>query len=114
MDHHIQAYFKSENDAESAAVKLKKINTRDELIDSIPGGGREVFVVPAFNFTSGATASSPGMIPAALGKTNRNSSEKFTHILEFKISSEELSEALDILGTTEAHIDEESAKQFNE
>ena len=49
MEHHLQAYFKNENDAEAAHVKLKKLQISNDRIDSIPENDSSVLLIPAVN-----------------------------------------------------------------
>ena len=111
MDHHLQAYFKSENDAESALVKLKRVAIRDARLDSIPEGNIHPYVIPALNFSSSATPNT-GVVTQNTTFNDKGSSEGLTHILEFSVSPEDVSEALQVLSSTDAHVDEQSFTQF--
>ncbi|KIL47795.1 hypothetical protein [Jeotgalibacillus campisalis] len=116
MLNHLQAYFKSENDAETALMKLQRISISEARVDSIPDdGNNKLFIVPAFNLSSaGGNAANAGMVSRNNENEKNQSSENFTHILEFKVSSDETNEALQILGTTDAHLDEETVKGYNQ
>lgn len=109
MLQHVQVYFESENDAESAVVKLKKVAISDARVDSIPDGDRNLFVIPALNF-SGGTGSSAGVI--ANPNQNQGDPKDFTHVLEFYVAPENIPEMLEVLGTTNGHLDKELVEQL--
>ncbi|MDG5470366.1 hypothetical protein P6709_01315 [Jeotgalibacillus sp. ET6] len=116
MLNHLQAYFKSENDAETALMKLQRLNISDSRVDAIPDDDNDrLFIVPAFNLSSaGGNAANAGMVSRNHQNDDNQSSQGFTHILEFKVAAEETQEALKVLGTTDAHVDEKAVQGFNE
>jgi len=61
----IQAFFKTEDDAESAKATLNKLKTNDILVDELPDGGGTMTVVPlgySGNSTHGLGAGHGGII----------------------------------------------------
>ncbi|TFE03420.1 hypothetical protein [Jeotgalibacillus sp. R-1-5s-1] len=112
MEHHIQAYFRNESDAETALAKLQKCPIRDARIDSIPDGNTNPFVLPALNFTSSSSPNA-GVITDGDAINTKGSSERFDYILEFYVEEQNRREAVNILGQTEAHLDKEAYEKIN-
>ncbi|SES33763.1 hypothetical protein [Salipaludibacillus aurantiacus] len=115
MTQKIQAYFKSEDGAEKAAARLRKVNVSNVLVDKIPDEGSpdRLVLVPALN--SGTTGSAAPGNPAAVGggvdklkdMITRDENKDFSHILEFEVDKNNVDEAMDELRQTEeAYIDE--------
>ncbi|TDL34977.1 hypothetical protein E2R51_04445 [Jeotgalibacillus sp. S-D1] len=111
MLQHVQTYFQSENDAESAVVKLKKIPISDARVDPIPDGDLNLLVVPALSF-SGNTTPTAGVVTNADLTQSQSSSGDFTHVLEFYVAPENIPETMKVLGEVNAHLDKELAEQL--
>ncbi|RKL66831.1 hypothetical protein CR203_13435 [Salipaludibacillus neizhouensis] len=116
MSHKIQAYFKTENDAEAASAKLQKVNVSNVLIDKIPEGSKGVMLLPITNLGVGGSgmgtaAGPPGMLARLtnlkdVGKSDREKSDAFSHLLDFEVTDEDFEEALDVLSESDAYLDE--------
>lgn len=115
MTQKILAYFKSEDGAEKAAARLRKVNVSNVLVDKIPdeGSSGRLVLLPALNSGNSGYAA-PGN-PAAVGggvdklKEMITSDEKkdFSHVLEFEVDKNNVDEAMNELRQTEeAYIDE--------
>jgi hypothetical protein len=89
----IQAYFKSENDAEAAKAKLEKLRVSDLLVDGFPEPENKAVFVPLF--TMGSTAASTGLIAEGIYMDREEAD--VTHLLEGKVSEADYEEAMQIL-----------------
>ncbi|MCR6095368.1 hypothetical protein HXA31_11870 [Salipaludibacillus agaradhaerens] len=113
MSQKIQAYFKTENDAENAVAQLQKLNASNVIVDELPEGGSSLILFPVANL--GTTGSGMGNFgaPGFFGSKEEiksmgsNKSETFTHIVEFNISEDESKEAFATLKEADAYIDSE-------
>jgi hypothetical protein len=113
MSQKIQAYFKTENDAEKAVAHLQKLNTSNVIVDELPEGGRSLILFPVANL--GATGSGMGNFGAPgffankeeIKNMGKNKNETFTHIVEFNVSEEVSEEAFVMLKNADAYIDPE-------
>ncbi|TFE02836.1 hypothetical protein [Jeotgalibacillus salarius] len=112
MEHHLQAYFKNESDAETTLAKLQRCPIRDARIDSIPDTDSNPFLLPALSFSSSSTPSA-GIITDRDVVSQAESSEAFHYILEFYVKEEDKKEALSILSKTEAHLDKDAYDKNN-
>jgi|SRR5690625_3710448 len=94
MMKHIQAYFKSENDAEAAKAKLEALRAADLFVDEFSEAteNKTVFV-PLF--TMGSTAASTGIIAEEVYMDREE--EHVTHLLEGKVNEEDYEKAIQIL-----------------
>lgn len=108
MTKNIRAYFKSENDVESARASLQRLRVSNLFIDELPEEEREnnyVAILPlgsASNSTSigtgvaGAnTGAGVGNIGAAFDDGDDNN--QITHILEGQVEDEDYEEAQAVL-----------------
>ncbi|MFA1822135.1 hypothetical protein ACDX78_18440 [Virgibacillus oceani] len=89
----IQAYFKSENDAEGAKAKLEKLRIAELLVDEFPETDNKTVFVPLF--TMGSTTASTGII--AEGMHMDREEGNITHFLEGKVNEADYEEAMQIL-----------------
>ncbi|WP_416151641.1 hypothetical protein ACM26V_11975 [Salipaludibacillus sp. HK11] len=120
MNQKIQAFFKSENDAESANMKLVTANVSNQFVDELPpnyNSGKGVILVPALNSTTtgsggalgtGTAGTFTGALHDLKDPAERNN---FTHILEFEVDVKDVGKALDVLKDTEAYVDENILKE---
>lgn len=112
MEHHLQAYFKNESDAETALAKLQRCPIRDARIDSIPDTDSNPFLLPALSFTSNSTPNT-GIITDRDVISRADSSDTFHYLLEFYVKEEDRKEAVSILSKTDAHLDKEAYEKIN-
>ncbi|MFB4164059.1 hypothetical protein ACE1TI_09495 [Alteribacillus sp. JSM 102045] len=75
----IQAYFFSENDAESVKIKLQKLKADHVLADTIPEDTDFSVLVPLN--TTGTTGGAAGIVPEPL-KIQNDDDEKGAHLRE--------------------------------
>lgn len=107
MTKRLEVYFKNENDAESASLKLKTLRVSNNFIDEMPSGNEERYYVP-FATVNSSSSGTPGMVnPAYVAETSskRNQleetenpyNEKVTHMLQVDVVDEDYDEAVNIL-----------------
>ena len=98
----IQAYFKSENDAEDVHATLNKLNIQNVLVDQLPEESDRSFIAP-LGINSSTSASIPAAIypvPATFGE---DESER-NNMLEFEVEEEDFVEALNIIKENDGHV----------
>ncbi|UTR15754.1 hypothetical protein MM221_03970 [Salipaludibacillus sp. LMS25] len=113
MSQKIQAYFKTENDAEKAVAHLQKMSISNVVVDELPEDRNKLILFPVANL--GSTGSgmgnfgAPGFLGSVeeMGNMGSNKSETFTHIVEVTVSKEEFKEAFNKLKEANAYIDPE-------
>lgn len=102
MKKRMEAYFKSENDAESARAALQQLQVHDMIIDDIPESGYKLTFVP---FTQ------PGLSWGVAAPLNINQEdheeEKMTHVLEAEVKAEEYDKAMKILSEKKGYMKSE-------
>lgn len=102
MKKRIEAYFKSENDAESARAALQQLQVYDMIIDGIPESGYKLTFVP---FTQ------PGLSWGVVAPVNINQEEqgevKMTHVLEAEVKAEDYDKAMKILSEKDGYMKSE-------
>ncbi|WP_117168210.1 hypothetical protein [Paraliobacillus sediminis] len=109
----LEAYFKSENDAEAVRAKLNnKVNVRNVMIDQVSDGLANKFVVPLVAGGGGTSATMPGNSPYPIpssgeGFFKEDEGERKT-VLECEVSEEDFNEALVILQENDAHVNKNS------
>lgn len=106
----LQAYFKSENDAEKVHAKLNnKVNVRNVMIDEVTDGLENKMVVPLVTGSGGTSATTPGSSPypiPALGTGFFDNGEtEHKTVLECEVAEEDFREALIILQENDGHVD---------
>ncbi|MFC3041205.1 hypothetical protein ACFOGI_13230 [Virgibacillus xinjiangensis] len=92
----IQAYFKSENDAEAAKADLQRLKTERVMVDSIPEDQKDASLIPINN--PGAGAGTVGVVGSGeAGISTEEREKEFTHIVEGEVEEREYEQALNIL-----------------
>ena len=112
MAQHLQAYFKSENDAEAAHARLQKLKVSKIYVDTIPEEVDMSFIVPVGSIGSGNThtTGAPGFASEVYSDITEENS-RFSHILEFVVEEEDKEEALEQLKEEDAYIDKSLTKK---
>lgn len=106
----LQAYFKSENDAEDVRTKLIKLNVRKVMIDELPENGDHKFVMPLTD-GGGMTTSMLGtpVYPVRLDDDDPGESDSgFQIILECQVEEKDLNEALEVVKDNGGHVDKKN------
>ncbi|UOQ92596.1 hypothetical protein MUO14_19440 [Halobacillus shinanisalinarum] len=88
MTKHVQVYFKTENDAESANASLQKLAIENEQIEPVPDD--------------------PPLLSRLIPLNNLNNPETdnhLTHLLHFDVKEEERESALEIIKEHKGHMD---------
>ncbi|WP_077624568.1 hypothetical protein [Sediminibacillus massiliensis] len=110
MAEHVEAYYKSENDAESARAKLNTLNTNQILIEEIPDGTDTKLLVPFMGSGDMAASTTTGVPPVAPTQMDNKKKEadpkSLTHLIHFEVEEEDYEKALNVLRETGSYIDE--------
>ncbi|MDL4840997.1 hypothetical protein [Aquibacillus rhizosphaerae] len=106
----IQAYFKSENDAESVHAKLNTLNIKNVFVDKVPDGTDFRMVFPLINNGNGAgrTIGAGGI---GINLADSSSDNNRTHVLEFEVEDKDVQDAYKILSENDGHIHQSSFEQ---
>ncbi|SDK01774.1 hypothetical protein [Sediminibacillus albus] len=104
----IDAYFKSENDAEAVHARLQTLKVSDVSVEEVPEGTDTKVLVPFFPANTG-TGSGGGFAPIAPlvnnSQTKDEGSETLTHLLHFQVEEEDYEEAIKVLKDSDCYGD---------
>lgn len=104
MSKHIEAYFKSENDAESVHAELNKLKVNNVLIEEMPKDYGGTMLIPFLSINS--STGSGGVVPLSPIKPEQhNSSQDLTQLLQFDVEDEDYEDALTILKENDGYGD---------
>ena len=107
MKKRFQAYFKSENDAESAKAALQRLRVTDLIVDDIPEGDHKInfipFTQPGMNWGLAGTIDTEGAEELEV----KEETGRVTHLLEGMVQAQEYEQALRILSEKEGYIKDE-------
>jgi len=113
----LEVYFKNENDAESASLKLETLRVSNNFIDEMPNGGEQRNYVP-FATANLSSSGTPGMVnPAYVVQVKAESDqrkkenpydEEIMYMLQFDIVEEDYDEAIHILNEFDCYSSNES------
>ncbi|WP_226585077.1 hypothetical protein [Halobacillus litoralis] len=107
MSKAIQAYFQTENDAESAKVDLQSLSVQQETVEAIPEDADLTPVVPVAGSanTGGGTFSFTDVVSPKKDQHGPLSDQRhLTHVLHFTIKEEEYDRALSIIKNHDGHM----------
>ncbi|WP_101846383.1 hypothetical protein [Halobacillus sp. Marseille-P3879] len=111
MTKHIEAYFKTENDAESARAELQKLSVSNEMVEAIPEESRLTGIVPILNQSQSAGVANFSDVIKPDKATSREDTPPetnyLTHLLHFDVDRDEYNDALAILTTHQGHMDQD-------
>ncbi|WP_405097714.1 hypothetical protein [Oceanobacillus sp. FSL H7-0719] len=99
MKKRIEAYFKSENDVETAKTALQQLHVQDIIIDDIPEEGNKIAFVPFVQ-----SGLSWGVAASLDLNQEEKKEEEMTHVLEGKVKAEEYDKAIAILSEKEGYM----------
>ncbi|MFZ0369510.1 MAG: hypothetical protein WAM07_07905 [Halobacillus sp.] len=108
MTKHVEAYFRTENDAESAKSSLQKYNIEQEAVEPIPEEVDLTPIVPASGSanTGGGTFNFTDVITPNKDKDAMADKRHLTHVLNFKIPEENYDEALKVIVEHDGHMEQ--------
>lgn len=95
----VEAYFKNENDAESAKASLQSIKTTSVFIEEMSAGTDTKLYVPFFttNVEAAGAPSNVRPLGAQVPFLSEENHGEITHLLHFDVSEEEHDQAISIL-----------------
>ena len=113
MAERMQAYFKSENDAQSALASLQRVNVSNTFVEEIPDDGNRRVLIPAVSAGTGPvnTSAGPGLY-RDLWNGDDEEEHSYSHILEFEVAEEDAEEAFRLLQKEKAYIDESLSEKY--
>ncbi|MFQ3546224.1 hypothetical protein Q7A53_19245 [Halobacillus rhizosphaerae] len=108
MSKHVEAYFKTENDAESAKAELQSLRTENELVEAIPEDANlTTSIIPLGGANQfGAGAGVAGALDPDDEAAPGSNDEHLTHLLHFQIHEEDFDQALHIIQKHQGHMDQ--------
>ncbi|MBH0231136.1 hypothetical protein [Halobacillus yeomjeoni] len=107
MTKHIEAFFSTENDAESAKADLQSLSIQHEMVEAIPEDVDLTPVVPVAGSsnTGGGTFNFTEVLKPKYDNDGALSDKRhMTHTLHFYIKEEEYDRALEIIEKHEGHM----------
>ncbi|MBA2176517.1 hypothetical protein H0266_16585 [Halobacillus locisalis] len=107
MTKHIEAFFESENDAESAKADLQELSIEKELVEPIPADTDLGPIIPI----AGSASSGPGAVSFEdVAEPTRDgalfSKKHLTHVLHFYLKDEEFDHAVKKIEKHNGHMNE--------
>ncbi|MGI8314958.1 hypothetical protein [Halobacillus mangrovi] len=105
MAKHVEAFFKNENDAESAKAELQKLTIENEMVEAIPEDRDLSMVIPlqSSSGTAGATTNFVGALET--DNDPLNDQKHLTHILHFQVQEEQYDRAVKIIEQHKGHME---------
>ncbi|TGB03991.1 hypothetical protein [Halobacillus salinus] len=105
MTKHIEAFFETENDAESAKADLQELGIEKELVEPIPEEADVLPIVPVAGSTNvgGAGISYDNIVHPGQDDTGK---KHLTHVLHFYLSDEHFDRAIEKIGKHSGHMNE--------
>ncbi|MCA0984051.1 hypothetical protein LCL89_08340 [Halobacillus yeomjeoni] len=106
MSKYIEAFFKNENDAESAKADLQALTVEKELVEPIPDETEMAHVVPVVSSShTGGALNFTEVLKPEFDKDGALSDKRhLTHTLHFYVQEEEYDRALSIIEKHEGHM----------
>ncbi|MYL72749.1 hypothetical protein GLW00_18115 [Halobacillus litoralis] len=104
----IQAYFSTENDAESAKASLQPLSVEQDTVEAIPEDTDMTPIVPVAGSTNsgGGTFNFTEVVSPKHDKDSALSDKKhLTHVLHFSIKEEEYDRAVEVIKEHNGHMD---------
>ncbi|MGP4039311.1 hypothetical protein ACTWP4_05280 [Gracilibacillus sp. D59] len=108
----VQAFFKTEDDAETVRADLNKLKTNDIRVDHLPEADRTLILAPITftgNYSTGMGAGG-GILPA-IATTNSGEEVDDTpreHTIECEVAEDDYPEALKIIMENDGYVDKNS------
>lgn len=90
----IIAYFKSENDAESARASLQKLKVENERVEEIPEDSRKERIIP---FSSSGLQANVAEYGESFNDAFGAKGEDMTHLLQFDVAEDDHDDAVKVL-----------------
>ncbi len=108
MSKHVEAYFKTENDAESAKAELQSLRTENELVEAIPEDANlTTSIIPLGGANQfGAGAGVAGALDPDDESAPGSNDEHLTHLLQFQVHEEDFDQALHTIQKHYGHMDQ--------
>lgn len=103
----VQAYFKTENDAESAKATLQSLSVEQEMVEAIPEETDMTPIVPIAGSTNsgGGTFNFTEVISPKHDQESAMSDKRhLTHVLHFSIKEEEYERAIQVIKDHDGHM----------
>ncbi|WP_163538494.1 hypothetical protein [Gracilibacillus sp. YIM 98692] len=105
----LQAFFKTEDDAETVKALLNKLKANDIVIDQLPDGDEGVFLVPlaySGSSTNGVGAGSGGGVLPLISRDEIGGDEESREfVLECEVAEEDYQESLKIVMENDGYVD---------
>ena len=102
----IQAYFQTENDAESAKASLQSLSVEQESVEAIPEDTDMTPIVPAAGSTNsgGGTFNFTEVVSPKHDRDALSYKKHLTHVLHFSVKEEEYDRAIQVIKEHEGHM----------
>ncbi|GGM27599.1 hypothetical protein GCM10011351_11790 [Paraliobacillus quinghaiensis] len=101
----IQAYFKTEDDAEDVHATLNKLNIQNVLVDQLTEESDRSFIAP-LGVNGSTSAANPVGYPVPSDFEEDDKKER-SIMLEFEVEEEDFGEALNIIKENDGHVNRE-------
>ncbi|SER27575.1 hypothetical protein SAMN04487944_102179 [Gracilibacillus ureilyticus] len=107
----LQAFFKTEDDAESVKTDLVKLKTSDIRIDHLPDASQTLLLTPlAYNSSTSSSVGGNGFVASITNdngqEVNDDSPREYT--IEFNVEEEDFEEALHVIMKSDGYVDKKT------
>ncbi|WP_163580199.1 hypothetical protein [Gracilibacillus saliphilus] len=103
----IQAFFKTEDDAETVRAELNKLKTNDIIVDQLQDQDQTILLAPitfSGNYSTGMGAGG-SIVPGFIAKDEVGDDAPREHTVECEVSEDDYPEALKIIMENDGHVD---------
>ncbi|MFC4386303.1 hypothetical protein ACFOZ1_00640 [Gracilibacillus marinus] len=111
MSKSLQAFFKTESEAESFKSQLHKVQANDVRVDRLPEADKTLFLTPLTYSGSSSTGTGMGggMVAAFTSDTDATVEDgPREYIVEFTVTDEDFEESLKLIMENDGYLDKET------
>lgn len=105
----IQAFFKTEDDAETVRAELNKLKTNDIRVDRLQDTDRTILLAPitfSGNYSTGMGAGGGGsIVPGFITQDVEGNDDPREFTVECKVAEDDYPDALKIIMENDGHVD---------
>ncbi|KAB8137527.1 hypothetical protein F9U64_09015 [Gracilibacillus oryzae] len=110
MAKYIQAFFRTEDEAESVRVELAKVNASEVRVDHLPERSGNLFLAPlTYTGSNASSVGSGGYIPAfSINDSDDVDNSPRDYTIEFQVAEKDYGEALQIIKESDGYVDKDT------
>ncbi|MCA0971842.1 hypothetical protein LCM20_14640 [Halobacillus litoralis] len=106
MTKHIEAFFQTENDAESAKADLQELGIEKEIVEPIPESVDTLPIIPVAGSSNTGAAGAFSYDDIVHPSSDETGKKHLTHVLHFYLKDEQFDRAIEKIKKHNGHMDE--------